>query len=117
MNKEVREAEHELHRTFEAAKQHQPSIIFLDEIDDLAPVRSFHQDQTHSSIAFTLVDLKNGLDSRGQVVVIGATNQVDVIDPAIRRPGRFERELVFTLPTGRARRRILEIQTKSWKPA
>lgn len=75
-----------------------PSIIFFDEIDGLAPVRSTRQDQIHSSIVSTLLALMDGLDSRGEVVVIGATNRVDAIDPALRRPGRFDREFHFALP-------------------
>ena len=75
-----------------------PSIIFFDEIDGLAPVRSTRQDQIHSSIVSTLLALMDGLDSRGEVVVIGATNRIDSIDPALRRPGRFDREFLFTLP-------------------
>lgn len=117
LSKWVGEAERQLRMTFEAAKRHQPSIIFFDEIDGLAPVRSSRQDQIHSSIVSTLLGLMDGLDSRGKIVVIGATNRVDAIDPALRRPGRFDRELIFTLPNGVARRRILDIQTKNWKPS
>lgn len=69
-----------------------PSIIFFDEIDGLAPVRSSRQDQIHSSIVSTLLALMDGLDNRGEIVVIGATNRLDSIDPALRRPGRFDRE-------------------------
>ena len=76
-----------------------PSIIFFDEIDGLAPVRSSRQDQIHSSIVSTLLALMDGLDSRGEVVVIGATNRIDAIDPALRRPGRFDREFLFPLPS------------------
>ena len=76
----------------------QPSIIFFDEIDGLAPVRSMKVDQVHSSLVSTLLALMDGLESRGQVVVIGATNRVDAIDPALRRPGRFDREMAFSLP-------------------
>jgi len=76
-----------------------PSIIFFDEIDGLAPVRSSRQDQIHSSIVSTLLALMDGLDNRGEVVVIGATNRVDAIDPALRRPGRFDREFLFPLPS------------------
>lgn len=75
-----------------------PSIIFFDEIDGLAPVRSSRQDQIHSSIVSTLLALMDGLDSRGEIVVIGATNRIDAIDPALRRPGRFDREFQFALP-------------------
>lgn len=76
-----------------------PSIIFFDEIDGLAPVRSSRQDQIHSSIVSTLLALMDGLDSRGEIVVIGATNRIDSIDPALRRPGRFDREFLFPLPS------------------
>lgn len=76
-----------------------PSIIFFDEIDGLAPVRSSRQDQIHSSIVSTLLALMDGLDSRGEIVVIGATNRIDAIDPALRRPGRFDREFLFPLPS------------------
>ena len=76
----------------------QPSIIFFDEIDGLVPVRSMKTDQVHSSIVSTLLALMDGLDNRGQVIVIGATNRLDAIDPALRRPGRFDRELGFQLP-------------------
>ncbi len=76
-----------------------PSIIFFDEIDGLAPVRSSRQDQIHSSIVSTLLALMDGLDNRGEIVVIGATNRIDAIDPALRRPGRFDREFVFPLPS------------------
>ena len=75
-----------------------PSIIFFDEIDGLAPVRSSRQDQIHSSIVSTLLALMDGLDNRGEIVVIGATNRIDSIDPALRRPGRFDREFIFPLP-------------------
>ena len=76
-----------------------PSIIFFDEIDGLAPVRSTRQDQIHSSIVSTLLALMDGLDSRGEIVIIGATNRIDAIDPALRRPGRFDREFIFPLPS------------------
>ena len=81
------------------AFQMRPSIIFFDEIDGLAPVRSSRQDQIHSSIVSTLLALMDGLDSRGEIVVIGATNRIDSIDPALRRPGRFDREFLFPLPS------------------
>eukprot|EP00177_Eucheuma_denticulatum_P008599 GFKZ01015656.1.p1 GENE.GFKZ01015656.1~~GFKZ01015656.1.p1 ORF type:complete len:1532 (+),score=238.87 GFKZ01015656.1:595-5190(+) len=116
LSKWVGEAERQLRMTFEAARKHQPSIIFFDEIDGLAPVRSSRQDQIHSSIVSTLLGLMDGLDARGQVVVIGATNRVDAIDPALRRPGRFDRELIFTLPNAQARRKILSIHTAKWSP-
>lgn len=93
-----------------------PSIIFFDEIDGLAPVRSSRQDQIHSSIVSTLLALMDGLDNRGEIVVIGATNRLDSIDPALRRPGRFDREFLFNLPDQRARKHILQIHTRDWNP-
>ena len=98
------------------AYQSRPSIIFFDEIDGLAPVRSSRQDQIHSSIVSTLLALMDGLDSRGEIVVIGATNRIDSIDPALRRPGRFDREFLFPLPSLSARSQILKINTKEWNP-
>lgn len=103
LSKWVGEGERQLRLLFEQAKRYQPSIIFFDEIDGLAPVRSVKQDQIHASIVSTLLALMDGLDSRGQVVVIGATNRPDAIDPALRRPGRFDRELAFPLPDALAR--------------
>ena len=82
----------------------------------LAPVRSSKQEQIHASIVSTLLALMDGMDGRGQVVVIGATNRPDSIDPALRRPGRFDREFYFPLPNTEARRKILDIHTKGWDP-
>ena len=114
-----------------------PSVIFFDEIDGLAPVRSTRQDQIHSSIVSTLLALMDGLDSRGEVIIIGATNRLDAIDPALRRPGRyfylfirqssyqllriicyrFDREFHFPLPSLPARKEILDIHLRAWTPA
>jgi len=116
LSKWVGEGERQLRLLFEQAKKFQPSIIFFDEIDGLAPVRSIKQDQIHASIVSTLLALMDGLDARGQVVVIGATNRPDAIDSALRRPGRFDRELYFPLPNAHSRRKILEISTVTWNP-
>ncbi|KAK8734879.1 hypothetical protein OTU49_005708 [Cherax quadricarinatus] len=116
LSKWVGESERQLRLLFDQAYQMRPSIIFFDEIDGLAPVRSTRQDQIHSSIVSTLLALMDGLDSRGEVVVIGATNRIDAIDPALRRPGRFDREFNFPLPSLKARLQILTIHTKSWVP-
>ncbi|KAM6228040.1 ATPase family AAA domain-containing protein 2-like [Porphyrio hochstetteri] len=110
------ESERQLRVLFERAYQMRPSIIFFDEIDGLAPVRSNNQDHLHSSIVTTLLALMDGFDSRGEVVVIGATNRLDSIDPALRRPGRFDREFLFSLPDTKARKEILEIHTQHWSP-
>ncbi|XP_041268954.1 ATPase family AAA domain-containing protein 2-like [Onychostruthus taczanowskii] len=114
MSKWVGESERQLRLVFEQAYQMRPSIIFFDEIDALAPVRSSKQDQVHSSVVGTLLTLMDGLASRGEVVVIGATNRLDSIDPALRRPGRFEREFRFNLPNKEARLEILKIHTRDW---
>lgn len=114
LSKWVGEAERQLRLLFEEARNSQPSIIFFDEIDGLAPVRSSKQDQIHASIVSTLLALMDGMDGRGQVVVIGATNRPDAIDPALRRPGRFDREFYFPLPGLDAREKILRIMTKGW---
>ncbi|CAN8025937.1 unnamed protein product [Ixodes persulcatus] len=116
LSKWVGESERQLRMLFDQAYSMRPSIIFFDEIDGLAPVRSTRQDQIHSSIVSTLLALMDGLDSRGEVVVIGATNRVDAIDPALRRPGRFDREFHFALPCHQARLTILEIHTRDWVP-
>eukprot|EP00941_MAST-03F_sp_MAST-3F-sp1_P000884 g884.t1 len=116
LSKWVGEAERQLRLLFDQARRHQPSIIFFDEIDGLAPVRSAKQEQIHASIVSTLLALMDGLDDRGQVIVIGATNRIDHIDPALRRPGRFDRELKFSLPNLQARRKILDIHTSAWNP-
>ncbi|KAM9307742.1 LOW QUALITY PROTEIN: ATPase family AAA domain-containing protein 2 [Gastrophryne carolinensis] len=115
LSKWVGESERQLRLLFDQAYQMRPSIIFFDEIDGLAPVRSSRQDQIHSSIVSTLLALMDGLDSRGEIVVIGATNRLDSID-RLRRPGRFDREFLFSLPDRDARMEILKIHTKEWNP-
>ncbi|OTA03218.1 hypothetical protein A9Z42_0036430 [Trichoderma parareesei] len=114
LSKWVGEAEKQLRLLFEEARKNQPSIIFFDEIDGLAPVRSSKQEQIHASIVSTLLALMDGMDGRGQVIVIGATNRPDNIDPALRRPGRFDREFYFPLPDLEGRRSILNIHTQDW---
>ena len=114
LSKWVGEAEKQLRLLFEEARRTQPSIIFFDEIDGLAPVRSSKQEQIHASIVSTLLALMDGMDGRGQVIVIGATNRPDNIDPALRRPGRFDREFYFPLPDVEGRRSIVDIHTKGW---
>nr|XP_033792234.1 ATPase family AAA domain-containing protein 2B isoform X2 [Geotrypetes seraphini] len=116
LSKWVGESERQLRLLFDQAYLMRPSIIFFDEIDGLAPVRSSRQDQIHSSIVSTLLALMDGLDNRGEIVVIGATNRLDSIDPALRRPGRFDREFLFSLPDQKARKHILQIHTRDWNP-
>lgn len=114
LSKWVGEAERQLRLLFEEARKNQPSIIFFDEIDGLAPVRSSKQEQIHASIVSTLLALMDGMDGRGQVIVIGATNRPDSVDPALRRPGRFDREFYFPLPDVEGRKAIIDIHTKDW---
>ncbi|XP_010675465.2 uncharacterized protein LOC104891467 [Beta vulgaris subsp. vulgaris] len=114
LGKYVGDAERQLRLLFQVAEKSQPSIIFFDEIDGLAPVRTRQQDQTHSSVVSTLLALMDGLKSRGSVIVIGATNRPDAVDPALRRPGRFDREVYFPLPSMKDRASILALHTRKW---
>lgn len=114
LGKYVGDAERQLRLLFQVAERCQPSIIFFDEIDGLAPCRSKMQDQTHNSVVSTLLALMDGLKSRGSVMVIGATNRPDAVDPALRRPGRFDREVHFPLPSTEGRASILSLHTKKW---
>lgn len=115
LSKWVGESEKQLRLLFEQAALMKPSIIFFDELDGLAPVRSSRQDQIHASIVSTLLALMDGLDNRGEVIVIGATNRIDAIDPALRRPGRFDRELYFPLPARKEREEILRVHVSQWQ--
>ncbi|XP_051140088.1 ATPase family AAA domain-containing protein At1g05910-like [Andrographis paniculata] len=115
LSKWVGEAEKHLKLLFEEAQRNQPCIIFFDEIDGLAPARSDKQEQSYNSIVSTLLALMDGLESRGQVILIGATNRVDDIDGALRRPGRFDREFYIPLPSCEGRCEILDIHTRNWK--
>lgn len=114
LGKYVGDAERQLRLLFQVAERCQPSIIFFDEIDGLAPCRTRQQDQTHNSVVSTLLALLDGLKSRGSVVVIGATNRPEAVDPALRRPGRFDREIYFPLPSVEDRAAILSLHTQKW---
>ncbi|CAL7944325.1 unnamed protein product [Xylocopa violacea] len=115
LSKWVGESERKLQKIFSLAQQSKPCIIFFDEVDGLAPVRSSRQDFVHASIVSTLLALMDGLENNSEIIVIGATNRIDAIDPALRRPGRFDRELYFPLPCYNARKEILSVHIKSWK--
>ncbi|KAL3287427.1 hypothetical protein HHI36_001898 [Cryptolaemus montrouzieri] len=114
LSKWIGESEKQLRLLFEQASEMKPSIIFFDELDGLIPVRSSRNDQIHASIVSTLLALMDGLDDRGEIIVIGATNRIDAIDPAFRRPGRFDRELLFPLPARKEREEILNVHVSQW---
>ncbi|CAG9766232.1 unnamed protein product [Ceutorhynchus assimilis] len=114
LSKWIGESEKQLRLLFEQAAEMKPSIIFFDELDGLAPARSARLDQVHASVVSTLLALMDGLTDRGDIIVIGATNRIDAIDPALRRPGRFDRELFFPLPSKSEREEILKVHTCMW---
>ncbi|MCR4319103.1 MAG: AAA family ATPase, partial [Candidatus Brocadiaceae bacterium] len=97
---------------FEEAKKHAPSIIFLDEIDAIAPKREHVVGDVEKRVVAQLLTLMDGLDNRGQVIVIAATNIPGSLDPALRRPGRFDREISIPIPDQNARLTILEVHSR-----
>ncbi len=113
MSKFYGESEQRLREIFEEAKQNAPSIIFIDEIDSIAPKREEVTGEVERRVVAQLLALMDGLESRGQVIVIGATNRPDAIDPALRRPGRFDREIEIGVPDKEGRKEILQIHTRS----
>ncbi|XP_044747035.1 ATPase family AAA domain-containing protein 2-like [Coccinella septempunctata] len=115
LDKWLGESEKKLKDLFDKAAKARPSIIFFDEIDGLAPIRSQKNDHVHCSVVSTLLALMDGLDNMNGVVVIGATNRLDALDPALRRPGRFDKELYFPMPSTEARKEIIQVHTKTWK--
>ena len=106
------ESEKRLREVFERACSEAPSIIFMDEIDAIAPRREDAAGETERRVVTQLLTLLDGLEPRGRVVVIGATNRLDAIDEALRRPGRFDRELAVGVPDAEGRRQILAIHTR-----
>ncbi len=111
VNKFYGESEAQLRGLFEDAEKHAPSILFMDEIDAIAPKRVEVTGEVEKRIVAQLLALMDGLHSRGEVIVIGATNIPHVIDPALRRPGRFDREVATKIPDRQARLEILQIHT------
>jgi len=114
MGKFYGESEGRLRSVFESAQKHAPAIIFIDEIDAIAPKREDmgSEKQVERRVVAQLLALLDGLESRGHVIVIGATNIPNTIDPALRRPGRFDREVSIPIPDKNGRLEILEIHTR-----
>jgi transitional endoplasmic reticulum ATPase len=112
MSKYVGGSEEQLRELFEEAEENSPSIIFIDELDAIAPKRAEVTGDVERRTVAQLLTLMDGLKSRGEVVVIGATNRPDAIDEALRRPGRFDREIEIGVPSKKERREILEIHTR-----
>ena len=113
MSKYVGGSEENLREFFEEAEQNAPSIIFIDEIDAIAPKREETQGEVERRTVAQLLTLMDGLKSRGQVIVIGATNRPDSLDQALRRPGRFDREIEIGVPDKEERKEVLEIHTRN----
>ncbi|WP_324736361.1 CDC48 family AAA ATPase [Thermococcus sp. SY098] len=112
MSKYYGESEERLREVFKEAEENAPSIIFIDEIDAIAPKRGEVTGEVEKRVVAQLLALMDGLKSRGKVIVIGATNRPDAIDPALRRPGRFDREIEVGVPDRQGRKEILQIHTR-----
>jgi transitional endoplasmic reticulum ATPase len=112
INRLYGESEARLRQVFEQAKKEAPSIVFLDEIDSIAPRREQAVGEVEKRVVAQLLTLMDGLEARGQIIVIGATNLPNALDPALRRPGRFDREIVIGIPDAAGRRETLEIHTR-----
>ena len=113
MSKYYGESEEQLREIFEEAEEAAPAIIFVDEIDSIAPKRGEAGGDVERRVVAQLLSLMDGLDERGEVVVIGATNRVDAIDPALRRGGRFDREIEIGVPDREGRKEILQVHTRN----
>nr|WP_088922928.1 CDC48 family AAA ATPase [Sulfolobus acidocaldarius] len=113
MSKFYGESEQRLREIFEDAKKHAPAIIFIDEIDAIAPKRDEVIGEVERRVVAQLLTLMDGLENRGNVIVIAATNRPNAVDPALRRPGRFDREIEIPLPDKQGRLEILQIHTRN----
>ncbi len=113
MSKFYGESEARLREVFQEAEENAPAIIFIDEIDAIAPKRSEVTGEVERRVVAQLLALMDGLKGRGQVIVIAATNRPNDIDPALRRPGRFDREIAIPVPDKRARKEILQVHTRN----
>ncbi|SAI88445.1 ATPase AAA [Methanoculleus bourgensis] len=112
MSKYYGESEERLREVFEEAQENAPSIIFIDEIDSIAPKREEVKGEVERRVVAQLLALMDGLKTRGQVVVIAATNLPEIIDPALRRGGRFDREIEIGIPDTKGRQQIFQIHTR-----
>jgi transitional endoplasmic reticulum ATPase len=113
MSKFYGESEARLREIFKEAKEKSPSIIFIDEIDSIAPKREEVTGEVERRVVSQLLSLMDGLEARGKVIVIAATNRPNAIDPALRRPGRFDREIEIKVPDKKGRKDILMIHTRN----
>ncbi len=113
MSKFYGESEKKIRDIFEDAEKNAPSIIFIDEVDAIAPKREDVQGEVERRVVSQLLTMMDGLKSRGRIVVIGATNRINSIDPALRRPGRFDREIEISVPDKGGRLNILKIHTRN----
>ena len=112
MSKYYGQSEENLREIFKHAQENAPSIIFIDELDSIAPKREEVTGEVERRVVAQLLSLMDGLESRGKVVVIGATNRPNALDPALRRPGRFDREIEIGIPDRNGRLEILQIHTR-----
>lgn len=112
MSKFYGESEENLRKVFDQAEKNAPSIIFIDEIDAIAPKREEVKGEVEKRVVSQMLTLMDGLKSRGKVIVIAATNIPNALDPALRRPGRFDRELEMGVPNKQGRKEILQIHTR-----
>ncbi|MEF8830132.1 MAG: AAA family ATPase, partial [Halobacteriales archaeon] len=106
------ESEEQLREIFEEAEENEPAIVFIDEIDSIAPKRGETSGDVERRVVAQLLSLMDGLAERGQVTVIGATNRLDALDPALRRGGRFDREIEIGVPDKGGRKEILQVHTR-----
>ena len=113
MSKYYGQSEQKVREIFTEAENKEPSIIFIDEIDSIAPKREEVQGEVERRVVAQLLTLMDGLKERGHVIVIGATNRIDAVDPALRRPGRFDREINIGVPDKKGRREILNIHSRA----
>ncbi|MEA3515469.1 MAG: CDC48 family AAA ATPase [Nanoarchaeota archaeon] len=113
MSKFYGQSEENIRKIFEDAEKNAPSIIFIDEVDAIAPKREETRGEVERRVVAQLLSLMDGLKSRGKVVVIAATNMPDILDPALRRPGRFDREIEIGVPDKDGRKKVLQIHTRN----